>query len=71
MRKDDDVKPMVCPMCDLCSKYSEEWDAHYCAHCNEWLEGNNCVKPVNPKDERNVCWFHCWDRPKRPLQIIS
>jgi hypothetical protein len=44
-----------------CRSYSKEFDAYYCANCNEWLE-NPCSNPE--------CDF-CSLRPERPIKTSS
>lgn len=50
---------MLCPSCGKKDAYSERYDALYCAHCDQWLEG------VCPD---TICWARCADRPARPSQ---
>jgi hypothetical protein len=52
------------PECDKCTDrfvYSDQWDAYYCAQCNEWKE----VQCSDPN-----CNF-CPGRPRRPCDAPS
>lgn len=60
-----DTEAMYTPgkTCLICSSrsrifYSGKWDAFFCSTCNIWLE-KSCGDPN--------CWFHCNDRPEKPI----
>ena len=49
----------TCKNCDSRLQYSEEFDAYYCALCNQWNE-ERCADPDCP---------YCPERPQRPNYI--
>ncbi len=59
----DDIRIKGFILDDRCSKcnnlliINEDYDAYFCAYCNEWVE-DTCGDPN--------CMF-CKDRPKKPL----
>ena len=56
-----DENGVHCPLCEKCSaqtRYSDRYDSHYCAKCNEWTS-QNCGDPE--------CCF-CEGRPDKPIK---
>jgi hypothetical protein len=51
-----DINPNYCD-CGSKKKHSDQYDAYYCASCNEWLES----KCDDPECE------YCPNRPDRPV----
>jgi hypothetical protein len=56
-----------CSICKHAIYYSDEWDAKYCANCNEWKEPRCCETDIN-KDGKIECFFECWKRPDKPIK---
>ena len=55
------IDDMPCPKCSEFRIYSDDFDAYFCAACNEWLE-SACSD--------TTCEF-CKDRPDKPLDAIK
>ena len=51
-----DINPNYCD-CNSKKKFSDQYDAYYCASCNEWMES----KCDDPECE------YCPNRPEKPV----